>query len=243
MTDRPAFLIVRRDERDQGVGLTFQNNYGTHQYSMGTTTPSRRAQPSKSGERKARKAPRVERGRPRDEAATFAILEKTVLLLAKKGYRGFRLEDVAAAARVSKATMYRRWPSKQRLVADAVRAALARVNPSSPDSGDVRRDVVQVLERGNTVLNGPLGSALRTLVSEVMFDRELSSVLKQLEAERRGILRGTVLRAQAAGALVGDAELLTDVLLGASYYQLLVRQTKPGPELGARVAELMWRNI
>jgi len=182
------------------------------------------------------------RGRPRDEAATFAILEKTVLLLARKGYRGFRVEDVAAAARVSKATMYRRWPSKQRLVADAVRAALARVNPTSPDSGDVRRDVVQVLERGNTVLNGPLGSALRTLVSEVMFNRELSSVLKQLEAERRGILRGTVLRARAAGVLAGDAELLTDVLLGASYYQLLVRQSKPGPELGAQVAALLWRN-
>jgi len=210
---------------------------------MGTAPSSRARLPAKSPAKQPRPAPQVERGRPRDEAATVTILEKTVLLLAKKGYRGFRVEDVAAAARVSKATMYRRWPSKQRLVADAVRAALARVNPSSPNSGDLRRDVVQVLERGNTVLNGPLGRALRTLVSEVMLDRELSSVLKQLEAERRGILRGTVLRAQAAGALVGDAELLTDVLLGASYYQLLVRQGKPGPELGQQVVELLWRQI
>jgi AcrR family transcriptional regulator len=220
--------------------LTFGIHYGTDQYLKGNEVTSRGLTPAK-GRTRARKAPRVERGRPRDEAATAAILEKTVLLLAKKGYRGFRLEDVAAGARVSKATVYRRWPSKQRLVADAVRAALARVNPSSPDSGDARRDVVQVLARGNAVLNGPLGSALRTLVSEVMVDRELSTVLKQLEAERRKILQGTVLRARAAGALAGDAELLTDVLLGASYYRLLVRQTKPSSDLAEEVVRLLWR--
>jgi AcrR family transcriptional regulator len=223
------------------VGLTFGVNYGTDQYLKGNEVRARAGTPAK-GRPRARKAPRVERGRPRDEAATSAILEKTVLLLAKKGYRGFRLEDVAAQARVSKATVYRRWPSKQRLVADAVRAALARVNPISPDSGDARRDVEQVLERSYTVLNGPLGSALRTLVSEVMVDRELSSVLKQLEAERRKILQGTVLRARAAGALAGDAELLTDVLLGAAYYRLLVRQTKPAPELAEQVVRFLWRN-
>jgi len=222
------------------VGLTFGINYGTDQYLKGTAATSRAGRPAK-GRPRAQKAARVERGRPRDEAATAAILEKTVLLLAKKGYRGFRLEDVAAEARVSKATVYRRWPSKQRLVADAVRAALARVNPSSPDSGDVRRDVVQVLARGNAVLNGPLGSALRTLVSEVMFDRELSNVLKQLETERRKILRGTVLRARAAGALAGDPDVLTDLLLGAAYYRLLVRQAKPEPELAEEVVRLVWR--
>jgi AcrR family transcriptional regulator len=210
MTRRPAFLIQRRFAPARGVGLTFGINYGTDQYLKGKSLESR-VGPAAKG--RAPKAPRVERGRPRDEAATAAILEKTVLLLAKKGYRGFRLEDVAALASVSKATVYRRWPSKQRLVADAVRAGLARVNPSSPDSGDPRRDVVQVLERGNAVLNGPLGSALRTLVSEVMVDRELSSVLKQLEAERRKILQGTVQRARAAGALAGDAELLTYVII------------------------------
>ena len=74
-----------------------------------------------------------------------------------------------------------------------------------------------------------------------MVDRELSSVLKQLEAVRRKIIQGTVLRARAAGALAGDAELLTDVLLGASYYRLLVRQTKPGPELAEEVVRILWR--
>ncbi|HEX5101098.1 MAG TPA: TetR/AcrR family transcriptional regulator [Polyangiaceae bacterium] len=197
--------------------------------------------PSRARAGRLKKSSRAERGRPRDEAATAAILEQTILLLAKKGYRGFRLEDVAAEASVSKATVYRRWASKQRLVCDAVRAALSRANPLSPDTGDVRRDVVTVLQGTTTVLNGPLGSAVRALVSEVMFDRELSTVLKQLESERRGILRGTIERARAAGVLAGETELLIDVLAGAAWYQLLVRQGKPALTLGNDVTALLWR--
>jgi AcrR family transcriptional regulator len=183
----------------------------------------------------------VERGRPRDEAATQAIVENTVALLAKKGYRGFRLEDVAAAARVSKATVYRRWASKQALVADAVRATLARMNPGTAETGDVRRDVELFLERSSALLNSQLGSAIRALVSEVMFDRELSAVLKLVEVERRKLIRALVLRACEAGALTGDVDLLVDVLVGAAYYRLLVRQTKPAPEIGPQVAALLWR--
>jgi len=212
---------------------------------MGTErTPRKRRSkaPAKARVGRLKKGSRVERGRPRDEAATEAILQQTILLLAKKGYRGFRLEDVAAEASVSKATVYRRWASKQRLVCDAVRAALSRANPLSPDTGDVRRDVVTVLQGTTTVLNGPLGSAVRALVSEVMFDRELSTVLKQLEMERRGILRGTIERALAAGALVGETELLIDVLAGAAWYQLLVRQGKPALTLGNDVTGLLWRS-
>jgi AcrR family transcriptional regulator len=183
----------------------------------------------------------AERGRPRDEAATQAIVEHTVTLLAKKGYRGFRLEDVAAAARVSKATVYRRWASKQALVADSVRQTLSRMNPGTRETGDVRRDVELFLERSSALLNSQLGSAIRALVSEVMFDRELSAVLKLVEVERRKLFRALVLRACEAGALAGDVDLLVDVLLGPAYYCLLVRQTKPAPALGTQVAGLLWR--
>jgi AcrR family transcriptional regulator len=198
------------------------------------------SRPKPSAARRAKPAV-VERGRPRDEAATQSILEHTVLLLAKKGYRGFRLEDVAAAARVSKATVYRRWASKQALVADAVRTTLARKNPGTHATGNARRDIELFLDRSSAALNGPFGSALRALVSEVMFDRELSAVLKLVELERRNLFRGLVQRACEEGALVGDIELLLDVLVGAFYYRLLIRQTKPALDLGPQVTELLWR--
>lgn len=197
----------------------------------------------------ARRKPRVartkseapERGRPRDEAATQAIVESTVVLLAKKGYRGFRLDDVAAAARVSKATVYRRWASKQALVADSVRTTLARRNPGTQETGDVRRDIELFLERSSAALNGPFGSALRALVSEVMFDRELSAVLKLVELERRKLIRALVKRACDEGVLRGDVDLLVDVLLGPLYYQLLIRQTKPALGVAPHITELFWR--
>jgi len=183
----------------------------------------------------------AERGRPRDEAATEAIVQNTVLLLAKKGYRGFRLEDVAAAARVSKSTVYRRWASKQSLVAQSVRSTLARMNPGTRETGDVRRDIELFLERSASALTGPFGSALRALVSEVMFDRELSAVLKLVELERRKLFRGLVQRACDEGSLEGDIDLLVDALIAPFYYQLLVRQTKPTLGLGPRLTELLWR--
>ena len=58
-------------------------------------------------------------GRPRDEEATAAILAATLRLLAARGYAGTSTSDIAAAARASKATVYRRWPSKPALFAQA----------------------------------------------------------------------------------------------------------------------------
>jgi hypothetical protein len=78
-------------------------------------------------------------------------------------------------------------------------------------------------------------------VSEVIFDRELAAALKAVETERRGILRSVVARACAAGALDGEVELLLDVLFGAAYFQLLVRQMPPEEDLQRRVAGLLWR--
>ena len=163
--------------------------------------------------------------------------------MAKKGYHGFRLEDVAASARVSKATVYRRWPSKQALVAEAVRAALAQAQPETPNSGDVRRDLELVLERSAKMLRGPLGAAIRTLVSEVMVDRVLSLALKQVEADRRRVMEDVVRRGVAEGVLAGEVELLVDALLGAAYFRLLVRQKAPDPALSSGVAGLFWRGV
>ncbi|MBW2424690.1 MAG: helix-turn-helix transcriptional regulator, partial [Deltaproteobacteria bacterium] len=62
-------------------------------------------------------------GRPRDPAADEAIIGATLELIAESGFDGLRVSDVADRARVSKATMYRRWPTKHDLVLAALRTA------------------------------------------------------------------------------------------------------------------------
>src|SRR3954451_6638713 len=79
--------------------------------------------------------PRVE-GEREDE-----ILDATVRLLMDVGYDRLTMDAVAAAARASKATLYRRWETKASLVLEAV---LAQKGPADdlPDTGSLRGDLI-----------------------------------------------------------------------------------------------------
>lgn len=81
-------------------------------------------------------------GRPRDPEAERAIIDATLEIMAEQGFEGLRVADVAERARVSKATMYRRWPSKSELVVAAL-----QTTPPLPevDTGTLRGDLVELL--------------------------------------------------------------------------------------------------
>lgn len=63
-------------------------------------------------------------GRPRDASVDVRVLRETFDLLAEKGFRGLRIDEVARRAGVPKSTIYRRWSSLVELAVDAVDAAL-----------------------------------------------------------------------------------------------------------------------
>ena len=71
-------------------------------------------------------------GRPRDAGADTAILDATLAVIAAEGYTGFSMDAVASRAGVSKATIYRRWPSKQDLVIAAA-AALSQTSDGAKE--------------------------------------------------------------------------------------------------------------
>lgn len=80
----------------------------------------------------------VPRGRPRDPAKDSAISDATLALLIRDGFDRTSIESIAVAARVSKATIYRRWTSKAELAADAI-ANLE--TPVFSDTGTLEGDV------------------------------------------------------------------------------------------------------
>jgi AcrR family transcriptional regulator len=84
------------------------------------------------------------RGRPRDEANDIAILDATERLLGRRGYGAMTVDQVAAAAGVSKPTIYLRYRSKRDLVA----AMIDRLRPPLPQTstGSVARDLVALIE-------------------------------------------------------------------------------------------------
>lgn len=66
-----------------------------------------------------------------------AILDAALEQLSTVGWNGLTMEGVAARAQTGKAAVYRRWPSKEDLVADALKAGLPSLT-EAPDLGSVR---------------------------------------------------------------------------------------------------------
>jgi hypothetical protein len=102
------------------------------------------------------------RGRPRSQQTHDAILDAVRDLLLSGGYAQVAMDRVASLAGVGKQSLYRRWPSKAPLVAEAVMDAYGQHGPFElPDSGDIEADL-------RTWLHGQaayLGSALQTIRS------------------------------------------------------------------------------
>lgn len=125
-----------------------------------------------------RKGPR-RRGRALDEAIFDAVLAE----LDEAGYAGLTMERVAERARASKASLYRRWPSRVELVMDAVYDSLP--DPAeAPDCGSLRADLLASLRQTAGLLAGPAGEALRGVISDVV--REPGRTAETRRRSQRG---------------------------------------------------------
>jgi len=153
-------------------------------------------------------------GRPRSEEAERVILDTTMQLLVSEGYAGFTLDKVAAQARVSKSTIYRRWPSKEHLVI----AAFDRAPFLTPaDKGSVVEDLVSVvLEFINIVRTTALAAALPVLVGERSKNPALAEAYDPWLERRRAAVKQIVERAIARGELPEGLDLNTavDMVMG-----------------------------
>ncbi|MEV6116927.1 TetR/AcrR family transcriptional regulator [Streptomyces sp. NPDC052109] len=94
-----------------------------------------------------------------------AILEAALEQLGEVGWKGLTMEGVAAGAQTGKAAVYRRWPSKEDLVADALVAGLPRVE-RAPDLGSVREDLLALCRQVRQIMFSPPGLALRSVIHE-----------------------------------------------------------------------------
>jgi AcrR family transcriptional regulator len=105
-------------------------------------------------------------GRPRDPSRDGVIRAAILHLLAEVGYGALTMDAVAAEAGVGKATIYRRWRTKQDLVVDTI-CELNQTTVTAPDTGSLEADLREVLYTVVGVMNGPIGAATRALLSTV----------------------------------------------------------------------------
>jgi AcrR family transcriptional regulator len=163
-------------------------------------------------------------GRRRNDAAEAAILDATFRLLSGPGTEGLTIDAIAAEAGVGRQTIYRWWPSKGAVVADAL-AHHAQVVVPERETGSFTGDLAAFLTDSFAGLeNEGYAARLRQIVAEAQHDEHVAQVLANFTAVRRAALRALLERGRTAGEIAADADLdmLVDMAYGVLYYRLLV---------------------
>jgi AcrR family transcriptional regulator len=180
-------------------------------------------------------------GRPRSEQARVAILRSALKLLGENGFSDLTIEAVAARARVGKATVYRWWPNKAALIADAFASSATR-KLHFPDTGSLRTDMSQQMRQLVKVFRSPRGRIVSAILGAGQSDRALVAAFRErflwprrqeaYATLRRGILRGELRKDM-------DLDLLLDSLYGPIYMRFLIRHDKLTPDFVDGLCELV----
>ncbi len=163
-------------------------------------------------------------GRRRNDAAREAILDAAFRLLSNPGADGLTIEAIAAEAGVGRQTIYRWWPSKGAVLADAL-SRHARVVVPERDTGTFAGDLAAFLTDSFAGLaEQGYAARLRQIVAAAQQDEHVAGLLADFTAVRRAALRALLERGRDAGELAPDADLdmLVDMAYGVLYYRLLV---------------------
>ena len=171
---------------------------------------------------KTKIAPRP-RGRPRSEHARQEILEAAYKLLRDKGFNAVGSHEIAQAAGVSSATLYRWWKSKEEILFDG---CFERMTPilAIPETGSGLTRLRRYVLRATEFLVSEEGSVLARVLTGIHEDKRLRQVfLERYVKHRRQIQRRIIEEAIASGELKSttDPELLIDVLTGPLFFRWL----------------------
>ncbi|MFZ1162546.1 TetR/AcrR family transcriptional regulator [Mycobacterium sp.] len=156
------------------------------------------------------------------------LLAVTLQLLQEHGYDRLTLDAVAAAARASKATVYRRWPSKAELVLAAFIEGVRQI-AVHPQTGTLRGDLLQ-LGYGISRQTHEQAGTIRAVLVEVarhppLQDAMQHQFLDQRKALIQDILRDAVLRGEIDAAAISDE--LWDLLPGYLIFRSIMHNRPP----------------
>jgi AcrR family transcriptional regulator len=161
---------------------------------------------------------------PRVARSRQVILEAALSELGQIGYGAFTIESVAARAGVGKSTIYRHWPDKLALIADAFRTFHEQRGPDLA-SGTPHERVERVVHHvAEVVVSSTFSACIPALIDAAERDRELRRFHHRFQKEARQPLIALIAEGIARGDFRGDsdAELAALALLGAIFYRRLM---------------------
>lgn len=183
------------------------------------------------------------RGRPRDPGADTAILRAALELFIDGGVEGTSMQQIAQRAGVGKLTVYRRWNTKEELLAQAIEAALGDYPEPSVDV-PLAELIDRVVPAAAETLAAPEFRALiaRVFGSAVSHPALMATYWEHYIVPRRRATRALLERAIGDGVLAADTdiEVLIDMMVGAVTYRLIRPEPLDVPE-AHRYLEAVYR--
>ena len=185
-------------------------------------------------------------GRPRSIHADQAILQATLDLLAEVGYENMSIEAIASRAGVGKTTIYRRYTSKEELVADAIESL--RDDLAIPDTGSFWGDMDILINHTAQKIDSPLGrQTIALIISTASSNPQFAEVYwTKYTKIRREALSKVLKRAKSRNEIHknADIDLVIDLLSGSLYYALIFKPiTEPVEAYMRRTMNLLLKGI
>lgn len=182
-------------------------------------------------------------GRPRSTEAHRRILTAARELLIAEGYADLRLEHVASRAKVGKATIYRRWASKEELAQELL-AVLAGPHIAVADTGDTRAELLAAVTNPMRALTETsFGPVIRALLSQIARNPVIGDPFRATVVQgRRDEIARVVARGVDRGDLRPDADvsIATEMLVGPVYFRLMFGGALT-EEFAEQVVDVVWR--
>ncbi|WP_019971636.1 TetR/AcrR family transcriptional regulator [Mycobacterium sp. 141] len=195
----------------------------------------------------------VGRGRPRDPAVDTAILTAALDLFIEQGIAAMSIEQIAKRAGVGKPTLYRRWSTKEALIADAIEA-LVVADVTWPTRDEIDAVPTHQLVKRNIAATARTAAdpRFRALIAQIYGSAVTHPLLMQTYwthyiQPRRELTIAMLRRAKTDGRIAPDTDLevLVDMLAGGVTYRVLqpdpptVKQMKHYLEAAYRQAGLL----
>ncbi len=165
----------------------------------------------------------IRRGRPRNEACTGEILEAALHLVAEVGIAGLTMDAVARRAGVGKATIYRRWTSKEALMLDAWMSCVRK--PVAPDTGTLQGDLEALLGGIDSPLSDrELQRVFPQMIAAAKVNPDVADAYRAFVEQRRAPMRAVLLRGVERGEIdpALDLEVVQDLVIAPLMYRWIV---------------------
>lgn len=172
------------------------------------------------------------------------VLRATIEELARVGYAGLSVEEVASKAGVNKTTIYRRWQRKGDLVLCAL-IEKAHQQVIAPDCGSLEDDLIAMASSCVALMSSAEGMSIGRMLFSEALDPEVADLVRSMRREREAMWMAAIERAIARGELErgDDALVAIESIVGAIHHRLLMMQEPVDAAYVQRLVRLVLKGL